>query len=454
MICHKPHPKPRRLIVDTDLGLDDLVALAILRVQQFLSGSSGGGDGDHKYHQHHNEPRCHLHRPPSFHIAGVTLTSGISVANTKNSELLRRILPPGTPVYVSSGGNHFTTDTSSSSLSSTSSYSSSSQESTNNNNKPIWWTRTANRVGSFLSSLPHHISHTPPVPLAHKENNTIISAEQFIASNMDDANVDFLCLAPLSTVTRALRLRSSSSSTTASSAPKASFYIMGGIQSDSRVTKRGESTSPFGYNDPITTQNGWDAHQAMSNDSSSDNFGEFNFALDIDAARTVLSAIPDVRLIPLESCTLVPTSLGSNTDADSCKAMLSLSSVLNDTPPCDSETTSELQVARNNLRKLLHEFGTTETQWDSIAAAIYCNAFYNNDHATDSVDSVTTKIGLCKRLDSRAMELSDLGEITFPTTGQIVDDEAAPPATLWIYPDFTLDDEINFVRFLSVLLHS
>ena len=98
-------------------------------------------------------------------------------------------------------------------------------------------------VSSFLSLLSPSPSPSPLVCSANNEINTIVSAEQFIASNMDDSNVDFLNLAPLPTVARALLIRSSSVSTGTSSAPKASFYIMGGIQSDSRVTKRGESTA-------------------------------------------------------------------------------------------------------------------------------------------------------------------------------------------------------------------
>lgn len=446
------NPKSRRLIVDTDLGLDDLVALAILRVQQCLIGSrSGGGDVDHEHHP--RQHKQHQHRPPFFHIVGVTLTSGISLANTENASLLRRILPPGTPVYVSGwGAHHSTIDASPSSSSSSSSLLTPSHISRSHDrikdDKPIWWTRTANRVSSFLSSLPH--CHTPPSHSTNFEYNTTISAEQFIATNLDDANVDFLCLAPLSTVAKALQLRSSSSSSTRVSAPKALFYIMGGIQSDSRVTKRGESTSPFGYNDPINTQNGQNPHQEMLKER--ENFGEFNFALDCNAARTVLSAVPNVRLIPLESCTLVPASLRSNSEVGCDVSLLSLASVLKGIPPRDCDSASELHVARNNLRTLLHEFGTTETQWDSIAAAIYCNAFGNNDCSRDSFNSVSTKVGLCKRLDSREMELSDLGEVTFPT-GQALDDEA-PTATMQVFPNFTLENESVFMRYLTVLLQS
>ena len=91
-------------------------------------------------------------------------------------------------------------------------------------------------------------------------------------------------------------------------------------------------------------------------------------------------------------------------------------------------------------------------QWDSIAAAIYCNAFGNNDCSKDSFDSVSTKVSLCKRLDSREMELSDLGEITFPT-GQALDDEA-PTSTIQVFPNFTLEYESVFMRYLTVLLQS
>ena len=423
-MCNKSDTKHRRLIIDTDLGLDDLVALAILRVQQCLVDSRGGGDGDGD-------------QPPLFHVAGVTLTSGISLANAENAQMLRRILPPNTPVYVS-GSNYI--DTSSSS-SSSSSLLTPSHRDIANVNKPIWWSRTANRVLSFLSSLPQ--PHASPFCSANNEINTTISAEQFIASNMDDSNVDFLCLAPLSTVARALLLRCSSVSTR-TSAPKASFYIMGGIQSDSRVTKRGESTAPFGYNDPKSR----DTDQEISNEY--DNFGEFNFALDIHAARTVLSAIPNVRLIPLESCTLVPESLRSNTENYGMTS-LSLSCILKDIPPNDCDSSPDLHIARNNLRMLFREFGTIETQWDSIAAAIYCNAFDNNVSTPGSVDCVSTKIGLCKRLDSREMKISDLGEIM--CTGQQADDEI-PSAFLWVYPNFTLEDETNFVRYLEILLKS
>ena len=112
----------RRLIVDTDLGLDDLVALAILRVRQarlFLlprenddyycddcdyygendDDCNGGGV---RHHRRHRRRRRHRHPQTRFRLAGVTITTGVCDATHENANLLRRMLPPGTPVHVSS----------------------------------------------------------------------------------------------------------------------------------------------------------------------------------------------------------------------------------------------------------------------------------------------------------------------------------------------------------------
>ena len=229
---------------------------------------------------------------------------------------------------------------------------------------------------------------------------------------------------------------------------------MGGILTDSRVTKRGESTSPFGYNDPCIMEKREEVGQAVL-DEEGDNIGEFNFALDIDAARTVLSAVPDARLIPLESCTLVPASLRSNSDAGISSISVS-SSVLTDTSSSYCNSGSELNIARDNLLRLLQEFGNIETQWDSITAAIYCNVFGTNCFTTCIDDDAKMKTGVCKQLNFSEMKISESGELSFPA-GQLLDDLAPAPGevrNIWMFPTFTVDDEKQFVRYLSSLLQS
>ncbi|KAL9179901.1 hypothetical protein ACHAXT_007871 [Thalassiosira profunda] len=300
----------RRLIVDTDLGLDDLVALALLRVQQSMPQTP-------QYTQ--------------FRLAGVTITSGVSDATADNAALLRRILPPETPVYVSAETPPW-----------------------QDKEKPEWWPRTANRVAEFLSSLPP--AQTPT------QSDSDKSAEQFIAENMDDPTVDFLCMAPLTTIAKAVQLWSKQQP---GGSPTANFYIMGGIRCDSHVTKRGKSTAPWHYHDVVG------ARSADAVADQKDQLGEFNFALDIGAARLVLSNV-SVRILPVEACTLVPTSLRPSPS----ESTDSLSSILSSPPTIQrSGDASELCNSRSTLFQLLTQFGTAETQWDSICAAIYCNAF-------------------------------------------------------------------------------
>jgi len=389
----------RRLIVDTDLGLDDLVALAILRLQQCLGQNGDGGR------------EC-----TNFCLHGVTLTPGISRAAPENAALLRRLLPPNTLVYIGKDTTKYRDE-----------------------DKPAWWGRTAGQVSSFLESLP------PATNEGGADETTNTSAEQFIAGNVDDPNVDILCMAPLSTVARALRLRRTR--TAGGSSPGANFYVMGGVRADSKATKRGESTSPLGYD---------------RNDSEGGGeLGEFNFALDIEAAREVLSSVSAARIIPLEACTLVPNSLRSE------PSLVTLPSMLNDVqqlPALHADgfdpATDELAAAQTILLELLREFGTKETQWDSISAAIYCNVF----GSTDNCDGTESRI---QKIDSGELELSELGALTFPGCGLVadgvmLDDNARSKndrgsgcrEALYVYPTFTTEDESRFFRYLLSLLNS
>ncbi|KAL7541325.1 hypothetical protein ACHAXR_010812 [Thalassiosira sp. AJA248-18] len=403
--------RQRRLIVDTDLGLDDLVALAILRVQQCMNQQS-----------HHLRNESNNNYTP-FHLSGVTITTGISCASVENVALLRRLLPPDTPVYVGGDG-----DTSLPWM---------------NEDKPTWWTRTAQRVTSFLSAL-------PPLPMNQSTGQNNISAEQFIANNIDDPNVDFLCMAPLSTVARALDIRSEQESN--NGPPKATFFIMGGIQSDSKVTKRGESTAPFGYHDIVGEATSLKANGVSAIDKQ-DQFGEFNFALDIMSARKIFSTI-STCLIPVEACTLVPASLGPSSASVTLSSFLSRSQYLK----CSSEgitnsatdSAKELETSQSILLKLLQEHGTTETQWDSIAAAIYCNAFDSACVGDSALSATFTKV------NSREMSLSHLGALSFPGCESnerpaMCDDFNDRDHDHWIYPDFSIEDESIFFRYLSFL---
>ena len=396
---HQGSIPSRRLIVDTDLGLDDLVAIAILRVQQSMMKVDV--NSNHKYKH--------------FHLSGVTITPGVSHANMENAALLQRLLPPSVPVY----------------------YSAHTALSYTERDKPKWWTRTAERVKQFLLDLP------PPSQSENQTNSKYmhdITAEQFIASNLDDPNVDYLCMAPLTTVANAI-FRYQQKDNEDVSSPKATFYIMGGIRADSKVTKRGESTAPFGYYDVVEETKG----------DKEDQFGEFNFALDIEAARTVFSTV-SAKIIPLEACTLVPQSLRSTLETDMLSSILAQSQEDATTQSVGRENDAdELHNARNILRKLLKQYGTTETQWDSISAAIYCNAFGSACGGDNSAD-VSTPI------DSRDMSLSQLGMISFPGCGSKanstrlkIDDEVN--SKHFIFPDFTEKDEVTFHQYLSYLLH-
>lgn len=391
--------RKRRLIVDTDLGLDDLVALAILRIQQCMHQSQ---------HDAGNE------KLTSFHLHGVTVTPGVSDATERNATLLRRLLPPNTPVYVSSVGRNDAYDT----------------------RKPAWWTRTSNRVSSFLSSL-------PPVPIEPQCGD--ITAEQFIAKHVDDPDVDFLCMAPLSTVARALRARSEGSE----KCDSASFYIMGGIRSDSRVTKRGESTAP-----DLIGQTKQSSPSAEATDDERDLFGEFNFGIDIDAARTVLSAI-SARIVPLEACTFVPNSIRRPHGEPGFE----LSSILSGSENCSGKhtpesTANELGIARNNLLRLLQEASAAEIQWDSIFAAVYCNAFGTAFVGDCAKSSALTQIY------AGELTLSNVGAMNFPgcwnlrePAGFQARNNGDNPRMHFIYPSFTEKDELKFFKYLSHLLN-
>jgi inosine-uridine nucleoside N-ribohydrolase len=399
----------RRLIVDTDLGLDDLVALAILRLQQCRLRLRSRGSVHHDIHRNTDG------RLTQFRLAGVTITSGISNANSHNASLLRRLLPPDTPVFAGSGDLQI------------------SEES-----KPSWWHRTADSVEKFLSSLP-----------SAERTIQSSSAEEFLASSLNDPNVDILCMAPLKTVAKAIDIQSSRQS--AKNNTRAKLYIMGGIRSDSQATKRGVSTAPFGYHDfvgemedvsDITEQT------TLMATSQLDQFGEFNFALDIKAARSILSTT-SAHIIPLEACTLVPKELRCDETIT-----FNLSSILSrngtdhtDDISCDLQ--KEFHTARDILQQLLNEFGTNETQWDSITAAIYCNIF---DSSLDTM------------IASTELSISDLGALTFPgchsestkTNADVVNRCSIDNETILhnLHSSFTMKDEATFFRFISHLLFS
>jgi inosine-uridine nucleoside N-ribohydrolase len=385
----------RRLIIDTDLGLDDLVALSILRLQQCISSQQLSVENTYT----------------NFHICGVTLTSGISIANNRNAALLSRLLPPGTPVYV---GNSCQT----------------SSWNSRGAKKPMWWNRTASRVESFLSSLTD-----AGVELERRTQS--VSAEEYIADNLDDPDVDILCMAPLTNVAQAIDLFKTKHP---SDLIHSRFHIMGGILNDSKWTKRGESTAPFGYHDTFASMD----NSALESNSKPEQsprgqFGEFNFALDIDAVRKVLANI-SAHVMTLEACTLVPSDLRADEPSINLATVLANNS-------SETEENNELQVARNNLIKLLNEFGTNETQWDSISAAIYCNAF-----------PLRGKLTHIRRSE---MTLSDLGSCAFP--GQINASDDVQSKTCgdvhdnsmdfhFIHPAFTEEDEFCFYDFLSSIL--
>ena len=514
----------RRLIVDTDLGLDDLVALAILRLQQCLLNFRPLEVQHQKAHCQKGSSLDGSKRWTPFRLSGVTITSGVSCANAKNAALLRRILPPGTSVYVGR------TDTSLS-------WNDDNDAGKNGHTKPSWWTRTAQRVEEFLSSLP-----PPPAASEGPTENRVkdnITAQEFLADSMNDPNVDILCLAPLSTVASALQIFESHYP---QQTPEAKFFIMGGIRYDSRWTERAESTAPFGYRDIVgNIENGVDASSstktettdgtnqqssaaaetqienplANNNNLSQDQFGEFNFALDITAARNILSSI-SAHIIPLEACTLVPKHMYASDITDcSSSGLLPLLSSLSDEyklgddnalrsnglAPNNNVATdiiSELNIARNILFELLQQYGTNETQWDSISAAIYCNIFDSfcfsesrknvNDDVVD-LSCVNSEVGFNSTdrlknsvevmdvdqsrsivpIDSRNFTLSELGAMSFPgcnihkKSHDIIEHrhtnceneiESGGRRFHLIHPAFSVDDECKWFRHLSFLLHN
>jgi inosine-uridine nucleoside N-ribohydrolase len=397
----------RKLIVDTDLGLDDLVALAILRVQQCLL--------ERRSLPSHEINADQRHHHTNFRICGVTIQEGISHANVQNAELLRRLLPPDTPVFVSGADKKFAWMNGAT-------------------GKPAWWTRTAGTVKQFLTSLPE---------TAAQIQSKAMAAEEYLANNFNDADVDILCMAPLTTVSKALDLYTQQY---IGKSINSNFYIMGGIRNDSKWTKRGESTAPFGYHD-IFSGVAWNVSTEQNSTTKADQFGEFNFALDIESARRVLASVP-AHIITLEACTLVPPHLRGGMKSTTLSSILATNTVYL------SDGADELDVSRNNLLKLLLEFGTNETQWDSISAAIYCGIFQASS---------------AYRLPVRLSEfvVSDLGVCEFP--GQCVSADVSSNLAVWrnydninlqneinqchrVHPAFSSNDEQAFFIFLSSIL--
>lgn len=409
----------RQLIVDTDLGLDDLVALAILRLQQ-----------------------CHIlahqslpNHVTNFRICGVTITSGISTANFQNAQLLRRLLPSGTPVYVSAAeaAKHLFQE------------------------KPDWWNRTSRTVRHFLSSLP------ATKPLSHIQQSSIhenegISAEEYIANHLHDPDVDILCMAPLTTISEAIDIfmRKNPGLSVLSK-----FYIMGGILNDSKQTKRGESTAPFGYRDlsaetkrNTANSQGLTRTSTSSKDSSNEHnqFGEFNFALDIASARKVL-AVVTAHIITVEACTLLPVYLRVGSRSTNLRSILECRHGREQQTDA-ADKLIEVSVSRDILLKLLLEFGTNETQWDSITAAIYCNIFHSNrDQKLTPInpnDFFLSDLGVCNFLRVEASyAVNDL--CNWRSVDGYVPDESIKKCH-WIHPAFSLEDESTFFHFLSSIL--
>ena len=406
----------RRLIVDTDLGLDDLVALAILRLQQcHLLRPSSNDDAESNLSTSNRH-----HKYTNFRLCGVTLSSGISTSNEKNASLLRRLLPPETPVYVGNTCRKMSWDN-------------------EHKEKPIWWTRTADRVENFLSSLPVK---------QDVQRSQGLSAEQFLANNLNDPDVDILCMGPLTNISESLDLFGKQNP---DACIKSKFYVMGGIRNDSKWTKRGESTAPFGYHDKFSDQQtpGTEADQYDSQPTVSQ-FGEFNFALDIESARKVLATVA-AHIITLEACTLVPASLRPEKLEMNLSTVLLQSDTVTGFDEQQLDKASELRTARGVLLGLLNKFGTDETQWDSISAAIYCNVFIRDKHFT---------------ISRSELSLSELGACYFPGQMQTTDgvgkgsdvvyndarDHAATSHE--IHPAFTVKDELVFYDFLSSILFS
>ena len=390
----------RRLIVDTDLGLDDLVALAILRLQQCLICNH------HRINLQKNSNVNHMHT--NFRLCGVTLTSGISIANSKNAALLQRILSPGTPVYVGASCKML------------------SWNRGNDEGKPIWWTRTADRVANFLSSLP---------ALETAQQTHSITAEEYISQNLNNPEIDILCMAPLSNVAKAIDLFRKRNP---GSPIRAQIYIMGGILNNSKCTKRGESTAPFGYHDVFAGNEGSKCNDC--NHTTIDHFGEFNFALDIHSARDLLAAVPS-NIITLEACTLVPLKLRNGILPTNLSSVLARSKEVESSNTAGTlDTYEQLIISRRILLMLLKEFGTDETQWDSISAAIYCNAFHRD-----------TKQMCVKQSE---LIISDHGVLNFPSQVKVA--HSNPPYDAsnshLLYPAFTMEDEIAFYEFLSSIL--
>ena len=334
--------------------------------------------------------------------------------------------------------------------------------------------------------------------------------------------------------------------------PRATFFVMGGVRSDSRTTGRGESTSPCGYADPEVVARGGGGRAAETAEASTDRggedgrddddddgaFGEFNFALDVDSVRrsllpsssssssssddddVVAVGVRGARILTVEACTLVPDRLrpttttrggggGASAIAFLGERALAAADAAGDRRRDRDDDPSprrrrELRAAIDVLRGLLVEFGTAETQWDSIAAAVYCNAFGNanpcrlssgDDDNDDDDDDDDDRGGggegstMPSQVDAREMSVSDSGVLSFPGCRSLpfdIDDcddgndaggrrgRAGGGVGMdgeddvddgddaynndrdchWIYPDFTLDDEIDFFRYVSDLLRS
>jgi hypothetical protein len=274
-------------------------------------------------------------------------------------------------------------------------------------------------VKQFLTSLPE---------TAAQIQSKAMAAEEYLANNFNDADVDILCMAPLTTVSKALDLYTQQY---IGKSINSNFYIMGGIRNDSKWTKRGESTAPFGYHD-IFSGVAWNVSTEQNSTTKADQFGEFNFALDIESARRVLASVP-AHIITLEACTLVPPHLRGGMKSTTLSSILATNTVYL------SDGADELDVSRNNLLKLLLEFGTNETQWDSISAAIYCGIFQASS---------------AYRLPVRLSEfvVSDLGVCEFPGQCVAADVSNEIEQCHRVHPAFSSNDEQAFFSFLSSIL--
>jgi hypothetical protein len=190
-----------------------------------------------------------------------------------------------------------------------------------------------------------------------------------------------------------------------------------------------------------------------SEDSSNEDnqFGEFNFALDIASARRVL-AVVTAHIITVEACTLLPVYLRVGSRSTNLRSILECRHGREQQTDI-ADNLIELNAAREILLKLLLEFGTNETQWDSISAAIYCNIFHS------SRDQKLLPIS------PNDLFLSDLGVYNFlqVEASHALNDSCkwrsvdghAPDESIkchWIHPALSLEDESTFFHFLSSIM--